>query len=298
MSVDVIADPMAIEPTDAVGKHRNGGHLVRKLFHGVADSPDNFECSIYSVDGYFTPRHSHHFEQIRYGLTGSLNIEPNRWLRAGHAGYFPAGAPYGPQRNDTPASGLIVQFGGPDGQGFTPYRLYGDAFDALSQHGEFSAGLYRDLEPASGKPRQRDAMDALEEYIRGKTPSPARPRYDKAVITNPDNFGWQLTEHPGVLHKTLGTFSERQAELKYVSVSAGSSYELPATTAMRIGYMVDGRGAIDDTELPQRGVFQSDSGQSNHFEALSDTVLFLMVLPPLPTFVSAANSKTTVGASS
>ena len=82
----------------AVSGHRSGGIDFKRLMQGTPGSPDNFEFSIVRTAGdYFTPRHRHNFDQVRYCIEGAMNYAPGKDLKAGTAGYFPEGTYYGPQ---------------------------------------------------------------------------------------------------------------------------------------------------------------------------------------------------------
>ena len=80
-----------IELDDAHGRRKR-----LPLETGVAGV--TVECSLSIVpDGYFTPKHRHNFDQIRYTLSG-LQSTGLGDLAGGECGYFPEGSHYGPQQ--------------------------------------------------------------------------------------------------------------------------------------------------------------------------------------------------------
>ena len=57
-----------------VSGHRSGGIDFKRLLQGTPGTPDNFELSIVRTAGdYFTPRHRHNFDQVRFCLEGAMN---------------------------------------------------------------------------------------------------------------------------------------------------------------------------------------------------------------------------------
>src|SRR5258707_4751281 len=99
-----------------VSGHRSGGIDFKRLLQGTPKTPDNFELSIVRTAGdYFTPRHRHNFDQVRYCIEGTMNYAPGHDLKAGTAGYFPEGTYYGPQCDVSQSQVLLLQLGGSAG---------------------------------------------------------------------------------------------------------------------------------------------------------------------------------------
>src|SRR6201999_1056525 len=103
---------------DQAGNLRTGNRISRTLLTGTENAPDNYRLG-YSYGGddakWTTPRHHHNFEQIRYVLEGEYSVATRRTIPAGHIGYFPESAYYGPQDINPELTMLILQFGGPSG---------------------------------------------------------------------------------------------------------------------------------------------------------------------------------------
>src|SRR4030088_2898167 len=93
----IVCDPNAM-PLEEVRPGRV--HMIRRkrlpLETGVAGVTIEYSLSVVP-DGYFTPRHRHNFDQIRYTLTGIQSTGLGD-LAAGECGYFPEGSHYGPQK--------------------------------------------------------------------------------------------------------------------------------------------------------------------------------------------------------
>ena len=75
-------------------------HMIRRkrlpLETGIPGVTMEYSLSVVP-DGYFTPRHRHNFDQIRYTLSG-LQSTGLGDLAGGECGYFPEGSHYGPQQ--------------------------------------------------------------------------------------------------------------------------------------------------------------------------------------------------------
>ncbi len=79
-------------------------HMIRRkrlpLETGIDGITMEYSLSVVP-DGYFTPRHRHNFDQIRYTLSGVQSTGLGD-LAAGECGYFPEGSHYGPQQQKRP----------------------------------------------------------------------------------------------------------------------------------------------------------------------------------------------------
>ena len=98
-------------------RHRKGNILIKEMLEGEDNSPENYKffLSDESAD-FYSPRHRHPWDQIRFCLKGSVPIGKRKSVDAGEIGYFPEGVPYGPQDGEDRLV-AILQFGGAGGQG-------------------------------------------------------------------------------------------------------------------------------------------------------------------------------------
>ena len=96
-----------------VSGHRSGGIDFKRLIQGTPGAADNFELSLVRTAGdYYTPRHRHNFDQVRFCLEGVMNYAPGKNLERGAVGYFPEGTFYGPQQDTAVSVTLVLQMGG------------------------------------------------------------------------------------------------------------------------------------------------------------------------------------------
>ncbi len=279
MAAETIADPAAGGTSDIAGAHRGGSHRIVPLYSGNPDDPGNYEFSLYTVsEGYHTPRHRHHYDQVRYVLSGSLSIGSDVWLNPRQLGWFPAGTSYGPQHNDLPATALILQIGGPDGQGFPSYGRLPAAKAALAERGVFDNGTYRDTDP-DGNPRNRDAMLAVETEISGCEPFLPPPRYSAPVVMNVDSFQWRPTPTAGVHSKHFGTFGEGRLAIEFVSIDENADWAAGAAGTDRLIFVESGRVETSRKEVPSGGAIRAASDLDFAVHALADSVLLVLTLP-------------------
>src|SRR5262249_42911820 len=157
---------------------------------GNAGSPDNFSFSFGGLSaGYSTPRHRHNFEQVRLQMLGDFDYARCGFMRAGSVGYFPEGTPYGPSAASNDTRGLLLQFGGPSGQGYLSEDEQVSMIRELRKSGEFSEGSYI-ATGASGKSKAKDAYEAVWEAVHGRPLVYPKSRYRDPVIMTPDRFRW------------------------------------------------------------------------------------------------------------
>jgi hypothetical protein len=100
--------------------------------------------------------------------------------------------------------------------------------DALTaKGGQFENGMYSWVD-ADGKHRNQDAAEAIYEENRGEQIVYPEPRYDRLLMFNPDAFPWAPDPgQPGVAHKWMGTFTEKEIRFGFVRIEAGASAPSP-----------------------------------------------------------------------
>lgn len=98
-----------------VGRHRGAGLKTKSLPFRGDGRGNNLWLSLSEMeDGWYSPRHRHNFDQIRYVLDGETGFTD--WdLHAGECAYFPAGVHYGPQVQHGSALLFTLQFPGSGG---------------------------------------------------------------------------------------------------------------------------------------------------------------------------------------
>ena len=92
--------------------HRQGGMAHKVLFEGEQGAADNY-CLVLANESstYYSPRHRHAWDQVRFCLEGAVPIGKNLAVEAGEVAYFPEGVHYGPQEGGPDRIELLLQFG-------------------------------------------------------------------------------------------------------------------------------------------------------------------------------------------
>ena len=82
---------------------RGGGDVAHKrLFEGEEGTADNYMLVMAKEPNtYFSPRHRHPWDQIRFCLEGKIPIAKGLYVEGGEIAYFPESARYGPQEGGT-----------------------------------------------------------------------------------------------------------------------------------------------------------------------------------------------------
>lgn len=233
-------DANALEWQAPPAHHREGNIAFKRLFDGTPGSPDNYSFTLVRIEGgYFTPRHRHNYDQLRWCLSGSIDYGQGRAVRAGQVGYFPEGTYYGPQ-DITMQDAVVLQCGGASGQGFLTGAELRAGRARLEAKGSFEGGVFlRDT--AEGR-RKQDGFEAVWEEMAGRPLAYPPARFAEPVVMTPGAFAWRPAG-AGVAYKHLATFGERRIGLEMWRVEAPYALALPAAPDLRLIYTLTGPGA-------------------------------------------------------
>lgn len=281
---------MRVVNTSSVKWHLNKSHIraggglkIKKLLRGQTGEPENYIFNMsHSSGDYGSPRHRHNFDQIRFVLEGNMRISPNQIVREGQIGYFPEGTTYGPYNDGgKERTIMIIQFGGASGYGYMDLDQATAAKQSLLAEGTFEDGYFH---RTTGKgPRKTDAYRAVWERCFGRRMDLPKPRYEKPVIVDPKNFGWQATARRGVSRKSLGVFTERQTRLEMIKIDAGCQWTSPSERAVSLFFVLDGSGTADSKRIGRYGAAETGAGERLKFEAARDLTVFCLVMPMIQT---------------
>src|SRR5258708_7765810 len=125
--------------------YRGGTSHQRRVLEGEPGTLGNFSLTMSEREGdYYSPRHRHNFEQIRFQLAGVSDYGRTGKLTEGMVGYYPEGVSYGPQtqKSGESAATVTLQFGGASGSGYLSRDDVKAGMDALKQFGQFKDGVY------------------------------------------------------------------------------------------------------------------------------------------------------------
>ena len=146
---------------------REGTLRSRRLLTGEPGTPGNFSLQLSSTPTYYSPRHRHNFDQVRYQLAGDFDFGTDGAMKPGSVAYFPEGTYYGPQSCPTGSETLVLQFGGASRSGYISAEEHERATAELTKCGTFAKGVYTQLNPDGGK-INKDAYEAVWEKVNGR----------------------------------------------------------------------------------------------------------------------------------
>jgi hypothetical protein len=256
--------------------HR-AGHMTHKvLFEGEEGSPDNYLFVLANErSDYYSPRHRHAWDQVRFCLEGSVPIGRDLKIDAGELGYFPEGVHYGPQEGGPDRIVLLLQVGGASGLGYLSPGQLERGREQLSREGVFGEGVFRRTS-GEGK-RNEDAYEAIWRIVTGEALNYPKPRYRAPIILRPQGFAWrEVLAMPGVRYRGLGTFPERELALEIVAIESGCSYSVPASPALRLIFVREGAGQCGPEPFRAHSAVRLEPGESGHFTIATPTELLVI----------------------
>jgi hypothetical protein len=223
-------------------------HMIRRkrlpLETGLPGVTMEYSLSIVP-DGYFTPRHRHNFDQIRYTLSG-IQSTGHGDLAADECGYFPEGSYYGPQKQNGECACLVLQFQGASGEHLLSNEEMNATYEKLLKSGgKFENGVYTTIRPDGGR-RNRDSYEAIWEEHEGRDLvfPPERYRQPVMMLTNNYRF-WSDRKRPGVEIKHLGAFSEARTTISFQRILPGASMPAGIEEDAELRYLIDGSFTYD-----------------------------------------------------
>ena len=260
--------------------HRQGGMAHKVLFEGEEGAPDNYVLVLANESSsYYSPRHRHAWDQVRFCLQGAVPIGGKTEVAAGEIAYFPEGVPYGPQEGGTDRVVLLLQFGGASGLGYLSAAQLRGAREALQAQGHFEKGVFR--RTSGDGPKNQDAYEAIWRHVTGRPIVYPKPRYKAPVVIRPDGFAWRETGQPGVRARALGRFPERGLALDLIAVQAGAGYDAQVCGDLRLVFVREGRGTCQGEAFHRQSAIRLHPGEGASVLAEADTELLVIAAPPL-----------------
>lgn len=276
-------------------------HMIRRkrlpLETGIPGVTMEYSLSIVP-DGYFTPRHKHNFDQIRYTLSGVQSTGLGD-LAAGECGYFPEGSYYGPQKQEGECGCLVLQFQGASGEHLLSNEEMNATYDKLIKAGgKFENGVYKGFKP-DGSPKNKDSYVAIWEAHEGRELTFPKPRYREPVMMLADNFRfWPDRKRPGIETKHLGTFSEVRTEIGFLRLTPGARIEGGEQENAELRFLVDGTFDYGDRQWGVGTYMYVPNGfRTTELRSANGATFFTITLPVLAD-LAAATSRSPVATAS
>jgi len=260
-------------------QHRGGAFRYRHLLNGTPGAPGNFQFDIGQLEGDFaSPRHRHNFDQFRFQLEGTMNFDRNGKMPPGTFGYFPEGVAYGPQSSEGRSATAVLQFGGASGSGYLSRQEVQAATEELKKFGSFQGGIFRRQDDSEGR-RNTDAYQAIWEHVHGQRMEYPKPRYREPIMIDPANYEWiAIAGVPGVSHKPLGTFTERQCAAALIRLKRGATYR---AGGRGVYLTLSGSGIVHDQAYRPFTALHLEEGETADMVARDETDILRLVLPDL-----------------
>lgn len=279
-------------------KHRPGAPLFKYLLLGEENTLSNYFLTLARQESFYSPRHHHNFEQFRYAYKGDITLgEGDDWLlREGQVAYFPEGAWYGPQNDgDDVKEVLVLQFGGPSGQGYLSYAQLRSIQDEMNEKnvGRFEGGKFIS---ADDPDRAIDGYEALWEYKNGRKLEYPVARYRHPLLLDTEVFPWRkIVDYSGSDRtgsgsgsvgdeKPLGVFSDGSVSVRFVRVENGT-LKLPSKDAIQLLFVCSGSGKVNEQDVREQSTVELLPGERPSLSAGEGEGMILLHFT-LPSFAA------------
>jgi hypothetical protein len=264
-------------PLEAVPSTRSGTLNRQNLLAGTPNTPGNFVCGIYYQTGdFFSPRHHHNFDQWRFQLEGECAFDRNGTMKPGTLGYFPEAAYYGPQTSDRPNATVVVQFGGPSGNGYLGGAQFAAAVEALKAHGHLEDGVFHRNPGVAGKATV-DGFQAAWEFANQRSMVYPKAQYNDPILLETEAYRWApLAGAPGVEVKIYGTFTDCAIRSASYKLDPGATF---AAAGRGIFLVLAGGGTLAGKPYRRFTALYLDGGERASFTARETSEIVLLGLP-------------------
>jgi ChrR Cupin-like domain len=268
-------------------------HMIRRkrlpLDTGIPGVTMEYSLSVVP-SGYFTPRHKHNFDQIRYTLSGIQSTGLGD-LAAGECGYFPEGSYYGPQQQEGDCECLVLQFQGASGERLLSNEEMNATYDKLIKSGgKFENGVYKGT-GLDGKPKNKDSYEAIWEAHEGRELEFPAPRYrDPVMMLAKNSRFWPDRKRPGVELKHLGTFSEGRTGMSFLRVAPGAEIKAGTQEDTELRFCVDGTFSYDGRSWGAGTYLHLPFGADVKALASEKSATFFVITLPMLADIATARS--------
>ena len=274
MSAEVmVVDGLNVAPR--VSPHRQTTLRITDLFEVSDERRIRIGISRHRKDDYYSPRHRHNFDQVRFTIAGQVKYGPFQ-TQPGDCIYFPEGVFYGPTEiASEEALTCTVQTQGPS-WGFFPER------DKLEQTtAELAAEA--ELDRAHGRirwpsGRWQDSYEAAWERITGQKMVYPAARYSNPVLLRSSAFTWLPTrEGPGVCVKPLARFNETGPVVRLIRIESGSQLPAGESAWHQLSIVVSGTARYGERTAPMGTILYYPPGSAFEPIAAEETCDILAV---------------------
>ena len=258
---------------------RQGVLNKQRILLGERDSPGHFMFGVfYQIGNFYSPRHSHNFDQWRFQLEGDCGFDRNGTMKPGSLGYFPEGAYYGPQSSDQPNTIVVMQFGGPSGSGYLDGLRTAEAAKEMKTFGHFEKGVFHRNEGVKGK-RTMDAYQATWEFVHKRPMVLAKPQYADPILMDTNAYRWMpLDGAPGVEEKAFGTFTDCKIRSARYKLDPGAVLR---ATGRGVFFVLSGGGTVETEPYRRFTAVYLETNEAATFTASATTEILLFGQPEI-----------------
>lgn len=251
------------------------GMAHKLLFQGDEHSPDNYMLVMSNEPKeFFSPRHRHAWDQIRYCLKGKIPISKGVFIEEGEIGYFPESTRYGPQEGGEDRIVLLLQFGGASRNGFIGPQILAEARLEMEQSGSFENGVYSTSN--DGRRVNTDAYEAVWRHVKAGSLEYAPAIFKAPIIVNPENIPWRAAAEGNWMERSAGSYPHRGLDIRFLLVSEDAPCELPGRDEIRFLFVKEGECLANGVELREWSVVRLQPFESVHLETSSSANVLLI----------------------
>ncbi len=267
------------QPISESSSVREGTLRKTHLLAGTEGSPGNFRFGLgHQIGDFYSPRHRHNFDQWRFQLEGTSTFDKNGTMTPGTLGYFPEGAYYGPQSSDVPNTIVVMQFGGPSGNGYLNGLRVAEAAEKMKAFGHFEKGVFHRNEGVEGK-RTMDGYRATWEFVHGRPMEVAKPQYADPVLMDTAAYRWMpLDGAPGVEDKAFGTFTDCAIRAARYKLDPGATLR---AEGRGVFFVLSGSGTLESETFRFMTTLELQTGEHASFRASETTEILLLGQPEI-----------------
>ena len=275
---------------DVKDRPRDGKFERRRLMEGTPGTSDNFHFQMVRTYGdFFSPRHHHNFDQVRFQIEGTFSFDRNGTMTPGTIAYFPEAAYYGPQTSGEDSLTVVLQFGGASGNGYMSADELISSVAELKKTGEFKKGAYTQILP-DGSKKNKDGYQAAWENLTGRKLVYPPQRYQDPVFMNPENYSWKPVDGmPGVSRKRMGVFTECETLLDFFRLEKGAAMRLDERSMY---FVTSGSGRAGFPRWDKHSTLYLARGETGEITADETSEMLRIGLPDLADVAANATTDT------
>ncbi len=252
----MIVDGLNVAPR--VSPHRQTTLRITDLFEVADERRIRVGISRHKKDAYYSPRHRHNFDQVRFTIEGSVKYGPIV-TQPGDCLYFPEGVFYGPTEiASDEALTMTIQSQGPSWSYFPPRPDLERATAEVATRAELDRERGRFRWP-SGK--YQDSYEAAWEHLTGTKLVYPPARHQHPCLLRSESFAWVPSPRdPAVAVKPLARFNESGPAVNLTRLEPGAALPGGTSRCHQVATVIAGSAQYGDTTAARGTIFYYPPG--------------------------------------